>query len=82
MGVGDELLDEVAAFNRELLAGKGIALKVEARAPGAWMFDRGLVLGVLNAALGNAFRHARGEVALGCRREGQFVVFKIGRAHV
>ena len=73
----EELLAEVAAFNRELLAGKGIELRVMACEAGAWTFDRGLVLGVLNAAMGNAFRHARSLVTLGCRSEDRFVVFSL-----
>ena len=73
----EELLEEVAAYNRELLAGRGIELRVAACAVDTWTFDRGLVLGMLNAALGNAFRYARKWLTLGCRREGSFAVFSL-----
>ena len=73
----EELLDEVAAYNRELLAGKGIELRVGACEADTRTFDRGLVLGVLNATLVNAFRHARSAITLACNRREHYVVFSV-----
>ena len=73
----EELLAEVAAYHRELLAGKGIELRVRACEVDTWTFDRGLVLGVLNATLLNAFRHARNLITLDCSVRDRFVVFSV-----
>lgn len=73
----EELLAEVVAFNQALLAGKGIELVVTGCELAQWSFDRGLVQGVLNAALDNAFCHARGRVALACQAREGCAVFSV-----
>ena len=73
----EELLEEVLAFNRELFAAKGIELRLSCCEPAQWIFDRGLVQGVLNAALDNAYRYARARVELACVRQGGCVVFSV-----
>lgn len=73
----EELLDELVAFNRALLAARGITLSVERCAVQEAYFDRGLVQGTLNSVINNAFRYARSWVRLDCRAEEGFVVFGV-----
>lgn len=72
-----ELLAELAAFNAELLAQRGIALATECRLAGEGYFDRELVLGVLNSVVNNAFRHARQQVTVTCEVRDGYTVFSI-----
>lgn len=72
-----ELLAELAAFNAELLAQRGIALGTECRLASEGYFDRELVLGVLNSIVNNAFRHARARVAVTCEIRDGYTVFSI-----
>lgn len=72
-----ELLAELAAFNAELLAQRGIALITECRLASEGYFDRELVLGVLNSVVNNAFRHARSRVMVTNEIRDGYTVFSI-----
>ena len=72
-----ELLAELAAFNAELLAQRGIILVTECRLASEGYFDRELVLGVLNSVVNNAFRHAQTGVTVTCDVRDGYTVFSI-----
>ncbi len=72
-----ELLAELAAFNEELLAQRGIALTTDCRLAGEGYFDRELVIGVLNSIVNNAFRHAHAKVVVTCEVRDGYTVFSI-----
>ncbi len=70
-----DLLDELYAFNAELLARQGITLAIESRLASEGYFDRELVLGVMNSIVNNAFRHAQSQVLVVCEvRDGYTVL--------
>ena len=61
--VGD-LLDEITLGQRPHLAHLGLALEVECRVDDPWPLDRDLVTDMLNNAVQNAGRYARGRIRL------------------
>lgn len=73
----EELLEEIAAYNRGLFASRELNLALDCRPGAEGFFDRELVLGVLNSTLNNAFRHARARVALGCEVIDGYTVFAL-----
>jgi signal transduction histidine kinase len=72
-----ELLDEIAAYNGELLAARGITLDIRPAGAPEGYFDRELVLGVLNSVVNNAFRHARARVGVRCEVHDGHTFFSV-----
>lgn len=72
-----ELLDEIVAYNGDLLAARGIRLDIRHAGDAEGYFDRELVLGVLNSVVNNAFRHARAGVEVSCEVQDGHTVFRV-----
>ena len=70
-----ELLIEVEAYNKSLLAARGTAFRVEIDGAMEGYFDRQLVASILNAAINNAQRHAEHEIRVSCETHDGFTVF-------
>ncbi|HXE40558.1 MAG TPA: ATP-binding protein [Azonexus sp.] len=74
--VGD-LCTEVALAQRSHLAGNGIALDIDCRVVDEWALDRDLVADMLNNAIQNAGRFARGGVRLSAAQAGEWLVLSV-----
>ncbi len=73
----EELLEEVHAFNVELLARRGIALHAHCGSAVEGFFDRELVRGVVNSIVNNAFKHAISRVEIGCEVHDGYTVLSV-----
>jgi signal transduction histidine kinase len=73
----EDLLSELVAYNATLLAHRGIVLEASDCPVAEGYFDRGLVAGVLNAAINNTFTYARSHVTLACRLQEGYTVFSV-----
>ncbi|MSQ68318.1 MAG: HAMP domain-containing histidine kinase [Gammaproteobacteria bacterium] len=73
----EDLLSELVAYNATLLAHRGIVLEAAECRVAEGYFDRGLVAGVLNAAINNTFSYARAHVTLACRLHEGYTVFSV-----
>lgn len=71
------LLAELAAFDTEVHAQRGITLTVECRVASEGYFDRELVLGVLKSILKGAFHHAHTRITVTCEIRDGYTVFSI-----
>lgn len=74
--VGD-LCDEVALDQRRHLAAHGVALDIRCAVVDAWPLDRDLIRDLLNNAVQNAGRYARGQVRLSATEEDGWLVLRI-----
>lgn len=72
-----EVLEELAAYNEALLAGRGIVLTTDCSHAAEGFFDRELVLGILNSTVNNTYTYARAQVALACEVQEGYTVFSV-----
>ena len=73
----DALLAEIAAFNTDLLAARGIRLSTECGDASEGYFDRELVQGVINSIVNNAFHHACKQVTVSCEVHDGYTVLAV-----
>ncbi len=72
-----QLLAEVSAIHAPMLAQRKISFVTECTHAEEGYFDRDRVMGVLNAFVNNAYRHARTYVALTCEVRDGYTVFSL-----
>jgi len=72
-----DFLDEVLDRNEPLLARKGIAVETDCPSDLFRAFDKGLVTGILDNVLNNAFRYAKVKVLLAGRPEGDGLLIEV-----
>jgi signal transduction histidine kinase len=73
----DELILELEAHNDPLLASRGISFASGADDSIEGYFDRELVLGILNSAINNAQRYARGTVRVAANIDDGYTVLSV-----
>jgi signal transduction histidine kinase len=70
-----QLVEQVVALERVLLASRGIALELDVDPDLVWHFDEDLVVGVVSHAINNAVHYTRDRIRLSAReRDGWFEV--------
>jgi two-component system sensor histidine kinase SenX3 len=72
-----QLLDQVVALGRVLLAAKGIALEVEADRDLIWHLDEDLIVGVVAHAVNNAAHYTRDRIRLSLRQAGELLEIRV-----
>lgn len=72
-----ECLDEVVLQNDHILGSKGIEIAVDCPEGLFWAFDRGLVSGILDNVLNNAFRYAKDRVRISAAKEGPCLAIRL-----
>ena len=73
----EEILEEIQAFNADLLARRSISLEVFCPPLLEGYFDRELVRGVLNSVVNNAFRYASSRVELAGEVKDGYTVLRV-----
>jgi signal transduction histidine kinase len=72
-----ECIEEVVLQNDHILGSKGIEIETDCPEGLFWAFDRGLVSGLLDNVLNNAFRYARQKVRISAAREGLYLMIRL-----
>jgi signal transduction histidine kinase len=72
-----QLLDQVVALGRVLLASKGIALEVEGERDLIWHLDEDLIVGVVAHAVNNAVHYTRDRIRLSLRQAGELLEIRV-----
>lgn len=72
-----ECLEEVVLQNDHILGSKGIEIETDCQEGLFWAFDRGLVSGILDNVLNNAFRYAKDKVRLSVARDGLYLAIRL-----
>ncbi len=72
-----ECIEEIVLQNDPILSSKGIEIEVSCPETLFWAFDRGLVSGILDNVLNNAFRYARKKVKLSVAKEDSYILFRL-----
>lgn len=73
----DEFIDDIVLQNEHLLSSRGIEIETDCPEGLFWAFDRGLLSGVLENVLNNAFRYTRDKVKISADKEDGRLFFRI-----
>ena len=69
-----EFLEDVSLQHQPLLASKGIDIEVDCSEDLFWAFDRGLISGVLDNVLNNAFNYAKDKVRISASQDDGLIL--------
>lgn len=73
----EDLLEELAAYNKPLLEMRGLHFEMDAHESVEGYFDREHVLGILNSVINNAQRFAHATVRVACNVDDGYIVLSV-----
>jgi len=72
-----DCLEEVIAQNEPILVSRGIIVELECPSHLFWAFDKGLVIGVLDNVLNNAYRYTKDRIKMTAIQRGSYLLITI-----
>jgi signal transduction histidine kinase len=72
-----DCLEEVIDQNEPILASRGIAVGIDCPADLFWAFDKGLVIGILDNVLNNAYRYTKDRLLIRAGKAGTFLIVDV-----
>lgn len=73
----NEFVEDIVLQYEPLLTSRGIEIEMDVPEGLFWAFDRGLIAGILDNVLNNAFRYTKNKIKLSAAREGEVLVINI-----
>ncbi len=72
-----DCLEEVMDQNEPILASRGIILDLDCQDDLCWAFDKGLIVGILDNVINNAYRYTKDRLTVRGKRDGHFLIINI-----
>ncbi|MDI9569646.1 MAG: HAMP domain-containing sensor histidine kinase [Pseudomonadota bacterium] len=72
-----DCLEEVMDRNEPILASRGISVSLDCPGDLFWSFDKGLVVGILDNVLNNAYRYTKDRLIIGGERRDDYLILRV-----
>jgi len=72
-----DCLEEVIDQNEPVLLSRGIDLELDCPDDLFWSFDKGLVVGILDNVLNNAYRYTKNRLKITAKKEGGYLILGV-----